>query len=478
MALKNKVGRPTKDSIQTVKIPFIGNPTNRDTVTSKDQRFVNCYFDVLESAEGSKSFYLVKRPGFAELNRPPAANAVGRGIKSWNGNVYSVFADKIYKGTTDLGVTLTTTTGLCGISFVHPNAGTQRICINDGAKLYVINTADAVTTVATIPANLGDLVYLDRYFFTMKADGTIVQCDLDDPTTWDVSKVIVPNMGNGSGKGLARLGLYLIGFTNKGYQVFFDNANASGSVLSNIPEANQQVGCASRTSIASNENLITFVSNTENGGYSVIKLTGPSNPTAISTPGIERILRAEGTSITGCIGAYIRLGGHTFYILKLTSSSRTLVYDFNSELWYEWQNPAGTAFDLISFTQHNNTLLGQHATDGRIHTLSESTYQDATTNFTVLGRFKPVDFDDENRKFVRSAELVGDRQSTTTNVSLQYSDDDFNNTSTARTLDMSQPTARAMNLGNFTRRSWQVSYTGSNPLRLESLHLRLRMGTD
>ena len=198
MALtNNKVGRPTKDSLQTVRIPFIGNPTNRDTVTSKDQRFVNCYFDVLESAEGSKSFYLVKRPGISELNRPPAADAVGRGIKSWKSNVYSVFGTKIYKGATDLGVTLGTSTGLCGIEVVHPNAGTQRICVNDGVKLYVINTSDAVTTVSTIPANLGGLVYLDRYFFVMESDGTIAHCDLDDPTTWDGTKLIVPNMGIG-----------------------------------------------------------------------------------------------------------------------------------------------------------------------------------------------------------------------------------------------------------------------------------------
>lgn len=474
---KGKVGRPTQNSIQTVRIPFLGNPTNRDTVTSKDQRFINCYFDILESTEGVKSYYLVKRPGYSVLNQPPAGAAVGRGLKSWKGNLYSVFGTKIYKGTTDLGVTLTTSSGFCGIEEVHPNATTQRICINDGVKLFVINTADVVTTVTTIPANLSDLVYLDRYFFVMQTDGTIAQCDVDDPTTWNASKVIVPNVTNGVGRGLAKLGIYIVAFTSRGYQSFYDAANTSGSVLTAIPEGSGAVGCAAQSSIAYEEDRIVWVSDSATGGYSVAEMRSISTPRTISTPGIDRILRAEGTSISSAVGNLIRIAGHLFYVLKLAGQSRTLVYDITAELWYEWQNTSSSTFDLVSFAQHNNTLVGQHVSDGRIHTLSESTYQDNGSNFTVFGRFRPMDFDDEKYKFMRSAELVGDRQTTSTPVSLQYSDDDFQTLSTARTLDVGYEGPRGMNLGRFKRRSWQMSYAGSNPLRLESLQLRFRLGT-
>jgi hypothetical protein len=86
--------------------------------------------------------------------------------------------------------------------------------------------------------------------------------------------------------------------------------------------------------------------------------------------------------------------------------------------------------------------------------------------------------DDDRRKFVRKLELVGDMQLTTTNVLLSYFDDDFLTQSTTRTMDMSLVRAFAMNLGNFRRRVWQVSYTGANPLRLQYLELKLRLGTN
>lgn len=473
------MARPIKDSIQTVRLPFIGNPTNRDTVTSTDQRFVNVYFDVIESAEGAKTFYLVKRPGYSTHNNPPGTTAVGRGVYSWNGNVYSVMADKIYKGTTDLGVTLTTTTGLVGFAEVHPIASTQRLCINDGVKLYVINTADAVTTVtANFPANTTDLVFMDRYLFVLKSSNSAVhQCDLDDPTTWDATKTITAQMYHGTSKGLARQGPYLYVLTDNSMQAFYDAGNASGSVLTNIPEAALQVGCASQNSIAYDEDSIFWVTNSRIGGSFVAEMKG-GRINQVSTPGIERLLRAEVTSISTANGKLIRLAGHRFYILKLTSANRTLVYDTETQLWCEWEAAATGAFPIISYTQHGNVLVGQHATEGKNYSIRETHYQDNAVNFTVLGRFKPVDIDDTKRKFVRSAELIGDRNTSTTNVSLQYSDDDFTTLSTARTLDMSQPSPMATRLGNFERRAWQFSYAGANFLRLQALQLKLRLGSN
>lgn len=468
---------PKSEGIQTVRIPFLGNPTNRDTVTTKDQRFLNVYFDILEGAEGAKAFFLVKRPGYSQLNQPPAGAAVGRGVYSWNGNLYSVFGTKIYKGTTDLGVTLTTSSGLCGITEVHPAATTQRLCINDGVKLYLIATNDVVTTVTTIPTpNTRDLIYFDRYLFTLKTDGSIWQCDLDDPTVWDVTKIIYAQMYNGIGVALGHQNNLVYCFSREAIQGFYDAANASGSVLSNVEQVAQQIGCSSKDSLFHDEQLMIWVTNSTTGGYCVAGMDGSSGFTPLSVPGVERILRAEGSSITAVIGNYIRVAGHRFYILTLSAQDRTLVLDLDAKLWLEWQSPAGGKWPLIRFAQHNGALIGQHATNGYLYTVSEATYQDDLTNFSVLGRFRRIDFDDNRRKFVKSAELIGDVQSTSTPVLLQYSDDDWNTLSTARTMDMSLARTLAPAMGNFRRRAWQIEYTGANPLRLEALDLKVLMG--
>lgn len=468
-----------KEDFDTVRIPFLGNPTNRDTVTSKDQRFLNVYFDMLESAEGAKTFHMVKRPGYSALTQPPGGSAVGRGCYSWNGKLYSVFGTKIYSGTTDLGVTLTTSTGQCGFAEAHPAAGTQRLCINDGAKLYAIATNDAVTTITAIAnPNTRDLIVFDRYWFSLKTNGTLIQSDLDDPTVWDASKIIYAQMYNGSGVGLAHQNNLIFCLGTNYIQAFFDAANVSGSVLTNVEPAAQQIGCASKDSISHNEASIYWVSNSNSGGYAVQVLDGTTQLSTVSTPGIERLLNAEGTSISSCIGRFVRTGGHSFYILYLASANRTLVYDITSKLWLEWANAAGTgAFPITSFAQHGNTLVGQDASNGRLYTISTSVYQDNGTSFPVFARFKRLDLNDNRKKFAKKAELIGDIQSSTTNVSLQYSDDDYVTLSTARTLDMSQTRSfTGSPLGSFTRRGWQITYTGANPLRLEALELVLRLG--
>lgn len=397
----------------------------------------------------------------------------------WRGDRYTVVNNKIYKNTTDLGVTLTASSGACGFAETRPGAATQYLGINDGAKLYLVATGGAVTTVTVnFPnPNTTDLIYFDQYFFTMDSNCKIYQSNADDPTTWDSAKVITAQMYSGTGVGLAQQNNMIFCFSDRHFQGFYDAANVSGSVLTNVEQVVQQVGCASQGSLAHDELQIIWVSNSNTGGYSIMKIEGASGIDKISTPGIERILRAEGTSISSCIGSWLRIAGHTFYTLKLIGANRTLVYDVDNHLWLEWQASDGTsAMPFVAYTQYLNTLIGLHATDGYIYTLSESTYQDNGSNFTVLGRFKRLDLDDNTRKFPKRVTLLGDVQSSTTNVSLQYSDDDFVTLSTARTFDMSAADPYQTRFGNFRRRSWQISYAGANPLRLQSLEIKLRLG--
>lgn len=465
--------------IQTIRVPFLGNPGNRDTVTSHDQRFINAYFDIQQGAEGSRSYYMVKRPGYALYSSPSAA-AAGRGMASWKGDLYSVFGTQIYKNTTNLGVTLTTSTGRCGIAWTRPAAATQYLAINDGVKLYLIAAGTGtVTTVTSMPANTGSLTCFDGYLFVIDTNNTIWQSDFDTFTSWNATKFITGQMYPGSGVAVCSQHNYIMALSDRSIQMFYDNANSSGSVLTNADQAMSKVGCSSTLSVCSDEDTIVWVSNSGMGGYEIRKMDGIVGSQPISVPGVDRILRGEGTNISSCNGRLFRIGGHKFYFLNLVGQSRTLIYDFTAELWLEWQDVDGASkMPFADFTQHNNALVGQHLTNGNIYTFSESTYQDAGTNFTVLGRFKRLDLEDNRRKFYRRAEIIGDKQTTTTNVSLQYSDDDWQTLSTARTMDMSLTRTLATTLGNSRRRAWQISYAGANPFRAEALELKFRFGME
>lgn len=477
-------GAATKaGAIQSVRIPFISESNFRYTSASKDARFVNCYFDPIKyPVTGEVKYYLTKRPGTTRTIQPPATAAVARGVLSWKGDLYSVYGATVWKNTTQLTVTPTTTTGRCGMSFTRPGAATQYLAINDGVKLFIIATSGTVTTVTTnFPTpNTGDLLYKDGYFFVLKTDGTLWNCDVDDPTTWDLTKYITAQMQNSSGVGLANQTNVMFVFGDTSFQAFYDNANSTGSPMSNMESAMQQLGCAANGSIVSDEAQVTWVSKSTTGAYSVYTLDGITGVKEIGYPALNRILFAEGTGISNVYAKMMRMGGRKFYVLQIpTTAKRTFLYDYDTTLWVEWTNAAGTdIWPMFDSTQHANTLVIQHPTDGYLSTVSPAVYQDNAVSFTVLARFARFDLDTVARKFVKSVNLIGDVQTSTCNVSLQYSDDDYVTLSTARTLDMSLVRAFCSTLGNFRRRSWQVSYAGNLPLRLEALEMKIRMGDD
>ena len=251
--------------IESLRIPFIGNITNRAIDQTKDQRFVNCYFDLITSAEGVKNYWMVKRPGYAVQSSPSAA-ATGRGCYSWEGSLYSVWGTKLYKGTTDSGITMTTSTGLVKIEPTRPGAGTPKLVFSDGVKIFTVTTGGTWATVTTnVPANTRDFVYLDGYGFVMKDTGIIYHHDLDDPATWDTSKNITMMMGNQTGVGLARQGNYVLGFSRGHQQSFYDAANSAGSVLTNVEQSYRAIGCAANDTIAFDEEEVIWVTQSPTG---------------------------------------------------------------------------------------------------------------------------------------------------------------------------------------------------------------------
>lgn len=537
--------------IETARIPIFGGSTARGTSSSKDQRFVNGYFDVLQNPTTKKlTYYFTKRPGMSRLTQPSGGAATARGAYVWRGSIYTCYNNKLYKGSTDLGVTLVASSGLVSFEETRPSASAPVLACSDGTSLYVIDTSDGVTVLNnkaitsssiasptvitavghglatgnkviirghtgmtpdfngtvytvtvtgvdtfTIPVNvtvggtggtigvfptpnLTQLTYMDGYLFVLKTDGSYHNCDLDDVRLWDPTKYIVPIMDNGAVVGHCRQSNYALVFGDKWMQAFYNAANAVGSPLSNYEAAMLQIGCAGKWTIVNEEAYVTWVGASDTGGFTVYRLSGTAQAKDIGDSTLYRVLTAEGTSIANARGRLIRTGGHIFYVLSLTSSARTFIYDYDLDIWYEWAGTDGNGIPINEFIQSSNTLVAQHTTDGYLYTISPTITQDNSVSFTVLARFGRLDFETSNRKFVRSVELIGDIQSSTTPVSLQYSDDDYTTLSTARTFDMADARPMGMNFGNFRRRAWQFSYAGANPLRIEALQIKFRLGTD
>lgn len=464
---------------KTVRLNFYGAYNSRDNST-KDQRFINCFLETVKDKDGGKElFYCKKRPGATRLIQPTgASSSAPRGVYFWNGHIYSVYGSSIYSDTTLLSSAMTTSSGIVAFEETRPGAVTQYLAINDGVKLFLISATNVVTiiTVNFPSPNTSDLVFHDGYLFVMKTDASIWSCNFDDPTTWNPANFIYAQMENGIGVGLAHQNNYVVGFTDKQTQFFYDNANATGSPMNNADSTMQQVGCASQTSLQHTESMVFFVGNGTDGEPVVYSLDGTTGLNMISNAAENRMLAAEGSSIRQSYGLLFRVKGQYFYSLTLTSQARTLLYNIGNQTWTEWTGTSyATIWPYVSIAQNSNAVIAQHTTDGYIYVLGNNTYQDNAVSFPMKFQSSKKDMETSKRKWFNRVELICDLQPTTAPVSIYYTDDDYQTFTTPRVLDMSQR-CWFRGAGAARRRAWVIEATTNTDIRWECLEMDVMLG--
>lgn len=469
---------------KTIRVPLVGSPTNRTQLVSKDQRFVNCFPEVVkDSITGSSRIYLTKRFGTSRWVRPTGSSGVGRGLYYWNNKTYSIIGTKLYE-TTNAGVstlkqTLATSTGACG--FVETTGTNDYLFVCDGTDGYVISTTGVVTKITdpqfptphvTTPA------FLDGYVFLLKTNGDICNSVLEDPLNWDASNFIVPESFPDGCLTIARQNNLLLALNERSIEYFYDAGNPTGSPLSVAEQYVLQFGCASIGSVCQEEAFVTLVAKSDTGGCYVVNIDGV-NPKTISTEPINRILDAEGDVILDSWAFIVRQQGHKFYVLNLPTQRRTLVYDYDLDSWHEWSyNSSGTQ-DMFPFgwrAVKGTQIMFLHESDGYIYYGSPTTYQDNGNATQVLMQTSRFDGDTAKLKFMSKVEFICDQQTSSSPMTVRYSDDDYKTWSNPLTIDL-QSRAALWRMGSFRRRAFLLLHEANTPLRMEAMEFDLDQGT-
>ena len=467
-----------QDNYKTHRIPLFGNPNNRFASATKDQLFYNFIFDVITNPlTNTKTVYCQKRGGFAADTTVIGGGGAGRGLYYWarSAKKYSVIANKVYSNTTEIH-TLATSTGTCW--FQEATGSSDVLILGDGTDLLTISTSDVVTDIsdADLPAGPLTPVSLDGYIFVIKS-GTdeIYNSDVDAPTAWTASNFLTAEMYPDNLVALARHANYVVALGLFSMEFFYDNENPSGSPLRRTESIALKVGLAARDSVAQSDKHLIFVGQTNTGEAGVWLISGLA-PERISTEFQDKILTNEGSNLTNATANIIRHRGHSLYVLNL--NARTLIYDITEKIWSEWSINSASAHAVLPFkyfTQGaNNTILALHSTDGKIYKLDSATYQDdaGTTLAWIITSKIDVGTNKQKRQF--KAELIADTESAGT-CTIEWSDDDYGNWKTARTLDLTvRPFTKAG--GIFRRRAYRIKHASNNPLRLEALELDLSEG--
>lgn len=477
--------------MSTVRVPLFGAYNTRLGNTSKDLRFKNVFLEMIKAprldtqagnqAEGAGShiFRAIKRPGYSVKHNTTHV-ASGRGLYQWKGNLYSVIGNRVYKGTTDLNSSarLSTTTGKVYFTEEHK---VDLLIIQAGDQICTINASDtfAILGDGDIPTSqVGGIVHMDTYIFVMNEDGEIYNSDVDNVTSWTPGNFVTAKLEPDDGVALVKWQNYVVALSEYSLEYFFDAANAAGSPLSPAEGTTSDFGCAAAGTVWSDQDFLMFVANSRSGTKQVVAWAG-SETKPVSNPSIERIIDQE-ADISQATSYGMRLAGHLFYVLNLQAT--TLVFDVHLGTWYEWTSDPGTEarFTGIDHAEINAIHYLLDEDNGYIYEIDFDKYQDAgatTDDINVELVTINHDFGTSKTKFCHRATLIGDKQTSSSPVTLDWSDDDYQNYSSTRSLDMSKTHPAAYNLGACKRRAFRLRHTANTPLSLDSLELELSLGS-
>lgn len=472
----------TKAVYQNKRLPLIGAMSNRTYLSDKDQRFVNIFPETrkVDQIENIK-IYLQKRPGL--LLYKEYTEGQGRGLFFFNGKLYIAIGDTLWEdGVTPTSkITFTASTGK--VSGVVGNSSIigDYLFICDGTSGWIIETTGTVTLVTDVDfptPHTVSVTFIDGYILIAKGSD-IYNCDLDDPLSWNGTNFISAEIFPDPIVALARQNNQVVAIGSVSIEFLYDAANASGSPLSNNDGTVIQIGCAAAHAIYQNERYCAFVGQSDSGGRAVWFIDG-FKPNKVSDEYIERILDQE-ESMEDCSGYGFRIFGHMFYLINLITVNRTLVYDVDEKLWHEWSsNNEGQHSVFICdhmVDGEDGFIYVLHKTDGDVYKLDVSQYIDADHGDILVELVtNKYDMDTYKRKFMSSLLLVGDRYDDN-EVDVSWSDDDYQSFTTPITVNLSDdyPTIKA--LGSFRRRAFKIQHTADKHLRLESLEVSYKEGT-
>jgi len=461
--------------------------------TSKDSRFVNCYsHKEVDPITGEARIYCVKRSGFAALNTPQSGS-VGNQIIVWSGQgsgtkVITAFGatnSSIYDGTTRLATNNGDTTIITGLA-----ASISETSVSGTATLYITSSdstawyyqnGGTVTKISDsdFPGNnsltlAGGGAHMDGFTFQMDTNGDIWNSDLNSITAWTASSKISAGTYPDKGIGCVRWKNMIIGFGTGSMEFFRNNGNPTFSPLTRVTEMAQKIGAVSATAIAEISDNIYFVGSTPQGGLSVFQWNGQLN--RISNPEVDAVLQLMGAGNVGV--TTMRDAGLSFVLVY--GGGMTYAYVIEDKFWFQmngpailWTKCAGVSVGTSQVTYSVSNLT----TSGKVYTINPAsrTFQDDGVGFTATAQLATVD--PGNGGFTRydEAQIKADVESSTSNLMLSWSDDDYATFSTARTLDLSGSIPKTTGLGGTKNpRAFQMTHASNTPFRIQELRLRVQ----
>lgn len=479
---------PRQSTYQDREVFLLKEYNSRDSGFAKDIDYVNVFFEVTKNkTTGENTYNVFFRPGLTQFSAVLQSTNV-RQIYYWEERQkYYVWVDsaiQIVNGTT--GVVEATIAGALGTSsgpvgvteFLYDN-GDVKLVFTDGTSLKTIDSANTIvaSTSPDKPATiLTSMVFIDGYLFVVKADtADIYNSNLNDPLAFTAGDFISAEMKADKLSYLAALNNYLVAFGSSSIEYFWDAANATGSPLQRNDTPIKFNGFLG--GLAQTGNKIYFVGNTNENFPSVFVLED-FKIQEVGEDNLRRQLEANTSSYSNYAGNIVAVNGHIFYVL--TADQYTYVVDVETNLYTRWTGIATTTLPVL-YSANGKTSTTYYPVvyvqgSQYLDKFNKNTCLDYGLSYTATIVTGLEDFDSYHEKSMGRLVVVGDRPTVNTDVSLSWTDDDYQTYSTPRTINMNQYVPDLQQLGFFRRRAFKLSCQPTVPFRIQYFKVSINIG--
>ena len=485
-------------------VPLAASINQRYTDTSVDGLLTNAYLqkDAVGAVWTRRRGALIEQAGVGLPDDATGPYGIMRAL-SGGGALYTGGNNAIYKNGTlhySFGVAAT---GIA-ISFDQSTVTTvnELYAANGSEGAYDPGTGYTKIIDANYPAiTVNGSAYLNGYLYVMDTKGSIWGTpNQNDFSVWSATNVV--NAWGTSGNAVA-IRSYLneiLAFKTYTVEVFYDAGNPVGSPLLPVQQVNIKWGVGDPRTIQKIDDRIFWVGQSQTGEVAVIGMN-QFNPIPVSTEAINRLLSsgsATQNQITGSCS--FEMGGDKFYAISLTSvitadllsSTVTLAYNLSTLEWSLFDttmitakgNPGTTITGLsINSATFNQTLLtsnGQvlNVTDLKTADSNHLSGNPAQIQKAISLRLRTDNFSAGTmlRKMVSGLRLKSDRKAGSV-LRIRWSDDDYQTWSSWRSIDMSKSVPMLPGLqGTFSKRAYELEYSGSDQIRISHLELLIALG--
>lgn len=333
---------------------------------------------------------LVNFSGYQEVLDFETGEARGIFLSTRLNELIVVYGDKVFVITSFLGSrqvgTLDSTSGPVHIT---ENFNSQ-IAIEDGRKIYIYNystSAFVPVTTAFVPVFID---FQDGYFIATADDGTWHLSDLNEGLFWNplTQETLQTKADILQAAVVLDRQVWIMG--QKASEVWYDQG-LPPPLFPYVRENSLAIdyGALSRETIAEGFGMLVWLAKNEKSNPTIV-FTNGGKPIHISTEGLDFRL-SELSNPQDSVGFLFQQDGHIFYQLTFNSDNFSIVYDFNTKMFYTLTNENEDRHIAKQVVLFDNKLYFISFIDSKLYEMSTdiSTYDGATIPRTrITPRFR------------------------------------------------------------------------------------------